>query len=163
MYGSIVRRFGQAGAVLAVLSYGVSARADSLADFYSNKTITFVQASDAGGGYATTTELLIKYLPAAIPGHPKVQIQFMPGAGGVKGANYVYNVAPRDGTAIGMPLNTVALYQVLRPRAVKYNAAKFAWLGGLASLNSVVAVWHTAPATTLAGARTTQLIIGATA
>jgi tripartite-type tricarboxylate transporter receptor subunit TctC len=163
MYGSIVRRFGQAGAVLAVLSYGVSARADSLADFYSNKTITFVQASDAGGGYATTTELLIKYLPAAIPGHPKVQIQFMPGAGGVKGANYVYNVAPRDGTAIGMPLNTVALYQVLRPRAVKYNAAKFAWLGGLASLNSVVAVWHTAPATTLDGARKTQLIIGATA
>src|SRR5690242_7327867 len=79
MYGSIIRRFGQAGIVLVALSYGVSSRAESLADFYRNKTITFVQASAAGGGYATTTELLIKYLPAAIPGHPKVQIQFMPG------------------------------------------------------------------------------------
>lgn len=140
-----------------------SALADPVADFYRNRTITYVQASGAGGGYAAYSRLVEKHLPKFIPGNPNIQLQFMPGAGGVKGANYVFNVAPKDGSAIGMPLNNVVVYQVLRPDGVKYDSAKFTWLIGLVQLNSAIIVWHTAPAKTLEDARKTELVIGATA
>jgi tripartite-type tricarboxylate transporter receptor subunit TctC len=151
------------GAVLLTLAGNAATAADSAADFYGGRTITYIQASGAGGGFATYSRLVEKHLPRFIPGHPNVQLQFMPGAGGVKAANYVYNVAAKDGSVIGMPLNTVALYQVLRPKSVKYDAAKFTWLVGLVQLNSVIVLWHTAPAKTLADARKMALVIGSTA
>jgi tripartite-type tricarboxylate transporter receptor subunit TctC len=151
-----------AGAVLVVAVAG-NAAADPVADFYRGKTITYLQASGPGGGFAVYSRLIEKYLPQFIPGHPKIQLQFMPGAGGVKAANYAYNVAPRDGSFMGMPLNTVALYQVLRPKSVKYDAAKFTWLIGLVELNSVILVWHTSPAKTLEEARKVPVVIASTA
>lgn len=152
-----------AGAAIMVLMAGAAAVADPVEDFYRGRTLTYIQASGAGGGFAAYSHLVERHLPRFIPGNPNVQIQFMPGAGGVKAANYVYNVAAKDGSVIGMPLNTVALYQVLRPKSVKYDAAKFTWLVGLVQLNSVILLWHTSPAKTLDEARKTELVIGATA
>jgi len=151
------------GAAVMTIAAGSAAAADPVADFYRGKTVTYVQASGAGGGFAAYSRLVEKYLPRFIPGHPNVQLQFMQGAGGVKGANYVYNAAAKDGSVIGMPLNTVVIYQVLRPKSVKYDAAKFTWLVGLSQLSSVIVLWHTAPAKTLEDARKTELIIGSTA
>jgi tripartite-type tricarboxylate transporter receptor subunit TctC len=132
-------------------------------EFYRGNHLTFIVASGEGGGYAVHSRLFIKYLGRHIPGHPDIVIQFMPGAGGVKGANYMYNVAPRDGATLGMPLSTIVLDEILRPKAVKYKAERFHWLGALTRLNFVMMLWHTAPAQSIDEAKTTPLIMGATA
>jgi tripartite-type tricarboxylate transporter receptor subunit TctC len=139
------------------------AAADPVADFFHNRTITFNVATPAAGGYPTYARVLTKHMEAHIPGSPGITLQFMPGAGGIKAANYLYNVAPRDGSVIGMPLSSVVLYEILKPESVKYNSSKFAWIGIMSSETEVIAVWHTAPAKTLADAKRIPVTIGATA
>jgi tripartite-type tricarboxylate transporter receptor subunit TctC len=83
----------------------------------------------------------------------------MPGAGGTKMANYMYNAAHRDGLTIGTPLAPVPITQLLRPNGVKYDAAKFQWIGNLEGSPPVLAVWHTAPVQSVEQAKTKQLIV----
>ena len=75
-----------------------------------------------------------------IPGNPNIIMQFKPGGGGARMANYMYNVAPRDGTHIGFPLKYIAVNQALGRKGLKYDAAKFGYLGSLGPINSVVAI-----------------------
>jgi tripartite-type tricarboxylate transporter receptor subunit TctC len=158
---SFIAPFAALGA--AVMLPVSNATADPVAEFFSGTTLTYIQASGATGGYAAYSRVVVKHLSRFIPGNPSIQIQFMPGAGGVKGANYMYNVAAKDGSVIGMPLNSLAMFQLLRPEGVRYDASKFHWLVGLAQLNSVIVAWHDAPATTIEEARQTEIIIGSTA
>lgn len=150
-------------AAAAVAACAAPATADEVAEFYSGRTVTYIQASSAGGGYAAYSRLIVQHLPRFIPGNPAVQLQFMQGAGGVKGANFVYSVAPRDGLTIGMPLAAVVRYQILLPDKVRYDAAKLNWFGSASPLRSIIAVWNTAAAKSLADAQASEVIIGATA
>jgi tripartite-type tricarboxylate transporter receptor subunit TctC len=70
----------------------------------------------------------------------------MPGAGSLQAANFLYSVAPKDGTAIGALGETVAMEQALRNPGVKYDATKYTWIGRIASSNNIHLVWHTAKA-----------------
>jgi len=75
--------------------------AQSAADFFHGKTIKLIVGSTAGGGYDTYARALAPYLSKHIPGNPTVVVQNMPGASGMKSANYLFEVAPRDGTVLG--------------------------------------------------------------
>jgi tripartite-type tricarboxylate transporter receptor subunit TctC len=86
----------------------------------------------------------------------------MPGGGGVAAANYIYNVAPKDGTVIGTPLSTTMVFAATDPKEVMYDPRKFSWLGSLAVVQDVISVWHTAPAKTIDEAKKVELIMGAT-
>jgi hypothetical protein len=72
--------------------------ADPISDFYSGKQITFICATGPSGDYAIYSQLVVRHIGRHIPGNPKVRIQFMPGAGGIIGANHMYTLAPKDGT-----------------------------------------------------------------
>jgi tripartite-type tricarboxylate transporter receptor subunit TctC len=111
--------------VLPLLAQG-AARAD---DFYKGKTITIVVTAPAGGTNDFYARLFAAHLPPLIPGHPTIVVQNMPGAGGMIGANYLYNSTPKDGTYLGSALNTVALNEVLSPDRAKYQSEKFTWIG----------------------------------
>src|ERR1700757_204688 len=87
-----------AGALLLV---AVPAHGQTVADFYKGKTVTIVVGADAGGGYDLTARTVAHHLGRHIPGEPGVIVQDKPGASSVIAANYVYEVAPRDGTVIG--------------------------------------------------------------
>ncbi len=78
------------------------ARADTVADFYRGKTINVYIGVNVGGGYDFEARLLARFMKAHIPGNPTLVPQNMIGAGGIKMANYLYSIAPQDGTAIGM-------------------------------------------------------------
>jgi tripartite-type tricarboxylate transporter receptor subunit TctC len=78
------------------------ANADPVADFYKNKQITIVVGYGPGGGYDVYTRLLTRHMGRHIPGNPKFVIQHMPGAGSLRAANHVANVAPKDGTTLGV-------------------------------------------------------------
>jgi len=71
-------------------------------DDFRGKTITIVASFEAGGPYDFYSRLIARHLGAHLPGAPAVIVQNMPGAGGLRGANYLYNVAARDGTALGV-------------------------------------------------------------
>src|SRR5262249_15597760 len=87
------------------------------------------------------------------PGMPTVIAQNMPGAGSLKAANYLYEVAPKDGTALGVVVESAALEQALANPAVQYDAAKFTYLGRVATSNNIFMQWHTAKLQSLEDAR----------
>src|SRR5689334_24897784 len=94
---------GPAAILLAcfVALAATNARAQSVADFYRGKQITLVTSGSVGGGYDQYARLLAKHMPRFIPGNPTIVVQNMPGADGLRAANYLYNVAAQDGSGIG--------------------------------------------------------------
>ena len=92
-------------------------------------------------------------MPRYIPGNPTMIVQNMPGGGNVLATNYMYNIAPKDGTAIATIHSAMPLQQVLDAGGMRYDADKFNWLGSTGPQNEVILVWHTAGITTIAQAR----------
>jgi len=164
------KRVGRAAALWAgaavCLSFYLSAGtadAEAVAEFYRGRTVTIAAATGAGSAYGIHGRLLAEEIAKHIPGNPNVVMQFMPGGGGSKQANYVYNVAPRDGSYIGFPLKYIAVNQKLGRPGLKYDAAKFGYIGSLGPINSVVAILKDkAPATTFDGAMKTEIVMGST-
>jgi tripartite-type tricarboxylate transporter receptor subunit TctC len=114
--------------LIAVLALGSAVAAD---DFYRGRTVTFIIGSAPGGGYDTYSRLVASHLGRHLEGTPIVVPQNMPGAGGVRAANYLYNIAPKDGTAIGMLDEALFLNQLLGLQETTSDAAKLSWFGGL--------------------------------
>lgn len=149
-------------AALAAATAISPAAADAVAEFYKDRQITHNLATDTGGSWDVYLRVLSNHLGRHIPGNPKIVIQYMPGAGGVKAANYMFNAAPKDGSYIGTPLATSLLYAVLNPDKVKFEAPKFHWVGSMARIQDVISVWHAAPVKTIEDARKTEIRMGAT-
>jgi tripartite-type tricarboxylate transporter receptor subunit TctC len=137
------------------------AGADPVADFYKGKTVTILVATDAGSAYDIHARLLADRMEKVLPGNPNFIVQYMAGAGGAKMANYLYNVAPKDGTLIGFPLKYIAVNQVLGRPGLKYDAAQLGYIGSIGPINSVVALWKaTAPATSIDDMRAKEVVVG---
>lgn len=150
-------------AALAVpTTLGAPALADPVADFYKGRTVTILVPSGSGGLNALYARTVGDRLGKHIPGQPNIIYQYMPGGGGVKGTNYCYNVAPKDGSFICEPLNPLGLAQLLRPKGIKYDAAKFHYIGNASMQNGSFAVWHTVPVKSLMDARNTEVIFAGT-
>ncbi len=147
------------GAGIGVFAAGPAA-AGAVADFYSGKTVTMIVGSGAGGGYGLNGRLLGNHIGKHIPGKPAVVLQFMQGQGGVKAANFVFNVSPKDGSVISVPISSIVESQLLRPKGIKFDGAKFNWLGSITAMSSVLSIWHTAPAKTIDDAKKTQIVLG---
>ena len=133
-----------------------------VAKFYKGKTVTVIVGSGAGGGFGLNGRLVSNHIGKHIPGKPTVVVQFMRGGGGTKAANYVYNVSPKDGSVISMPISSIVENQLLRPKKIRFDATKFHWLGSITSLASVLSVWHTSPVKSLSEAKRNTIIMGAT-
>ena len=133
----IASAFG-AALMFATIHAAAPARADAVADFYKGKTITIVVSFGAGGAYGLYTQLLARHLSKFVPGNPTFVPNYMPGAGGIKATNYIYNVAARDGSVIGIPPDTLVLSNVLTPDKVKYKSSDFRWIGAVVRSNNVL-------------------------
>ena len=146
-------------AALLVLSAGSSAAQQEM---FAGKTITIYVGYTAGGSYDLYGRLAARHLGAHLPGHPAVVVQNMPGAGSLKAANYLYEVAPRDGTALGVVVESTALEQALANPAAQYDAAKFTYVGRLATSNNVFMMWHTAKVQSLEDAKRAAALLAGT-
>jgi tripartite-type tricarboxylate transporter receptor subunit TctC len=161
---SAIRRTATAAAGVAVVALTANvALAQPASDFYRNKTITIVVGTGAGGPYAITAQLLARYWATHIPGAPTIIVQAMPGGGGRKMAGHMHNVAPRDGSVVGMPVQTVAMAQMLEPKQVKYDVRTWQWIGNVAVLRQSIVVSHKASVRSIADARARESVIGSTA
>ena len=103
--------------------------AQSDANFYAGKTITFLVGSSAGGGTDVTARLLARYLERHIPGKPRIDVVNKPGAGGMIAANELYNLKKADGLSIST-MNTGSLFATATGnQAIRFDLKKFIWVG----------------------------------
>jgi tripartite-type tricarboxylate transporter receptor subunit TctC len=110
-------------------------------DFYKGRTVSLVIGYSPGTGYDIYARLLARFIGRHIPGTPTVIAQNMPGAGSLKAANYVYTVAPKDGSVIAMIGRSAPLEPILGD--AQFDGRRFTWLGSIASSSSLCATWHT--------------------
>jgi tripartite-type tricarboxylate transporter receptor subunit TctC len=150
-------------ALVALISLNTAAaNAEPLGDTFAGKTITIYVGYTAGGSYDLYGRLIARHLGSHLPGKPTMVVQNMPGAGSLKAANYLYEVAPRDGTALGVVVESAALEQALANPAALYDAAKLTYVGRAATSNNVFMVWHTAKAQSLEDAREMPVLLAST-
>jgi len=129
-----------AAIVASTMGLGISTtvQADAVSEFYDGKTVRFYIGASPGGGYDVYMRTLVQHMGKRLPGKPNAIVVNMPGSGGVKASNYVYNVAPKDGTTVITPFWTHPLFQLIRPRGIKFDMSKMRWIGNMAALNSMV-------------------------
>jgi tripartite-type tricarboxylate transporter receptor subunit TctC len=131
-------------------------------DFYKGKSITIVTSTGTGGSYDGIARLVARFMPRYVPGQPNMVVQNMPGGGNVVATNYMFNIAPKDGTVIATINNGIPLHQVIDDRGVRYDADKFTWLGSTGAVNAVTIAWHTAGVKTIQDVFSKELILGGT-
>jgi tripartite-type tricarboxylate transporter receptor subunit TctC len=135
----------------ATLLLGVSAAASASAQdaLYKGKTVSIYIGFAAGGSYDYFGRLVARHLGKHLPGNPTVIAEAMPGAGGFTAANYLYARAARDGTALGIVSQTLAIEEALGTPGVQYKASKFNWIGRATSVNEVSFTFHTSNTKTI--------------
>lgn len=129
---------------LCFLYGSAGVRADAVADFYRGKTLRIVNWASPGGEYDIHGRIVSRYLGKHLPSAPTVVHQTMTGGGGVIAANYLYNIAPRDGTALGIMPSSLPLFQAFEDRQVRFDAGKFGWIGTIAPTQENLIAWHEA-------------------
>jgi tripartite-type tricarboxylate transporter receptor subunit TctC len=137
------------------------AQAQSPAAFYKGKTIDLYIGTSVGGGYDAYARILARHMGRHIPGEPTIAPKNMTGGGGIRLANFLYNAAPKDGTAFATFNRGIAFQPLLGTSATQFEAAKFTWLGSTNDEVSVCVAWHTTGITSWEQIRTRELIVGA--
>ena len=146
---------------LALALAGTPAMADPVADFYRGKQLQFVIRTAAGGDYDSYSRLLARHMTKHIPGNPNIVPINMPGGGGIVAANYIGNVAPKDGTVLTMVSQGLPVDQALGLNpSLKVDLRQFNWLGNVVNANQLLVVWHTTKVQTLEDAKKTEVKIG---
>ena len=145
-------------ALVACCLAGGPAAAQTVADFYRGKTVQVIVPTGVGGSVALYGRLFADNFGRHVPGNPTVVFVTMPGAGGVTSVEYVANIAAKDGTVIGEILSPALIVPMMRK--VRFDPTKLQWLGSLANRPGVVAVWHTARATTLDAVKSIEVNMG---
>ena len=142
------------------LTAAIPAQADPVADFYKDKHIDLVISSTVGGGNDLSARLIARHFPPNMPGSPSLIPRNMPGAGGVTAANHLYNIAPRDGLAIGMVQNSALFEPLFGNDKALFDVAKINWLASPSKDVGVLILWHNIPVDNIEQARQRGLMLG---
>lgn len=138
-----------------------AAQAQSVADFYRGKTISLIIGTSAGNDYDYRGRLIARFIGRYIPGEPTVVPRNMPGGGGIQAANWVANIAPRDGTVVHMIMQNMMAAQAVQLPGIEFDTRKLIWLGNTTSAPNVINSWHTSGITSIEQVKTKELVVGA--
>jgi len=144
---------GIAGALLA---------GPAAAQSFKGKTITVYIAVGPGGGYDAYGRMLASHIGSYLAGNPTVIAANMPGGGGRKLGNYMYNAAPKDGSAIAIIHHTTVYDSAFGAKGAQFNSSKFNWLGSMAGFTAIGFAWHTTGVKSIADARKKSISMGST-
>ncbi len=136
--------------------------AQAQTNFYEGKTVKIVVGFPPGGGYDLYARAFARFLPAHIPGTPAVIVSNMPGAGSLVAANYIYNLAPKDGTEIASLETFVPFEAFYNGAGVRFDPVKYNWLGALNAEMTTCVVWHESKIKTFEDLLTTEVPFGST-
>jgi tripartite-type tricarboxylate transporter receptor subunit TctC len=151
------------GLFAALMLSGSAAQAQNPADFYKGKNVELYIGYSVGGGYDIYARLLAKHMGKHIPGNPTVLPKNMEGAGSLRLANWLYNVAPKDGTAFGIIGRGTGFDPLLgRSKGAQFEATKYTWIGSANDEVSVCVAWHTSGIRKFEELLTRELTVGGT-
>ncbi len=152
-------------ALLGVASLCLSTAAGAqpaIEQFYKGKTLDVVIGYPPGGSNDVFARFLSRYLGRYIPGNPNIITRNMPGGGSLLAANYMYSIAPKDGTVIAITSPTIPLDARLGNPAAKYEPEKFNWIGRTGTAANPVMIWNTQPFKSYKDALTQEITLSAT-
>jgi tripartite-type tricarboxylate transporter receptor subunit TctC len=147
-----------AGAGLAF----IPAKADPVADFYKGKQIAWILSAGAGGGYSSYANAFAPFFSAHIPGNPKIVVQNMPGAGGIRAMNHLSAVAPKDGTVIGLVHSSVPFAPLYGIQGASFDPRKMNWIGSMNATTAICVAWHTSGIKDWQDMMTKEYMVGGT-
>src|SRR5262249_2896564 len=128
--------------LFAAAAWPASTRAQTVEEFYRNKSITMLVGGGAGGGYDTYARVFARHLSRHIPGNPNIIAKNMPAAAGLAAASTLYGAADKDGSTIAAFTNGAAMDPLFGNTSARYDAQKFSWLGSIGKLQNVCATSH---------------------
>src|ERR1700752_4083331 len=132
------RLIGRVGAALLAIGAALVAPNAGAEDFYRGKTLEIIVSSSVGAdSYDALSRRVARPIPPHLPGHPNVVVRSMPGAGGILAANQLYNLAPRDGTTIGMLDQSIYETQLFKVPELKADVTKMNWVGRVIANDAV--------------------------
>jgi tripartite-type tricarboxylate transporter receptor subunit TctC len=150
-------------AIGLLLLFGSVVRAESPAEFFNGKTVELYIGYSVGGGYDLYARVLARHIGKFIPGHPTVVPKNMEGAGSLRLANWLYRVAPKDGTVFGSFGRGTAFDPVLGEPGAQFDGTKFSWIGSANNEVSVCVAWNTTGITSFNDLLTRNFTVGGTA
>lgn len=157
-----------ATACVALTMSQVSVQAqEDVGQFFNDRQITFYIGAAAGGPSDLVGRVVAAHLGRHVLGKPLIVVQNMPGAGSLIMMNHLYNRAPRDGSAMGLPLNGVLLEQRFKLSegsggAVRFDLDKMSWIGSVSEQTQVLWSWSASPFPSFDEVRRAPMILGAT-
>jgi hypothetical protein len=129
--------------VAAVAALASIAKADSIADFYKGRSISLIIGYSVGGGYDAYARLLARFIGKHIGGAPSIVPQQMTGAGSLRAANYIFSVAPKDGSVLGTFSRSMGIAPLLGQ--AEFDSRKFSWLGSMTDDVTTCVTWNSSP------------------
>jgi tripartite-type tricarboxylate transporter receptor subunit TctC len=129
--------------VAALVAAASTAKADGVADFYKGHSISLTIGYSVGGGYDAYARLLARYVGRHIPGEPSIVPQQMTGAGSLRAANYIFSVAPKDGSVLGTFSRSMGIAPLLGQ--AEFDSRKFTWLGSMTDDDTTCVTWNSSP------------------
>jgi tripartite-type tricarboxylate transporter receptor subunit TctC len=135
---------------------------DSAADFYRGKSLNIIVGHEAGTGYDFFGRTLARHITRHLPGNPGAVPQNMPGAGGLRAANWLYNVAAKDGTVVSVLAPETALKPIFGDAAASYEPARFTWIGNMDESIATCTVSARSGITSVDQLLTREAVFGAT-
>src|SRR5262249_10605054 len=139
----VLGRTRTAALIFVLAALVAPARAQSVEEFYRGKTVNLIIGYSVGGGYDLYGRLLARHIGKHIQGRPAIVAQNMTGAGSLRAAQYLYSVAPKDGTAFGTFGRTIVTTPLVTPASGAFDGTKFSWIGSITNEVSTCVTWHT--------------------
>ena len=157
-----MRRVAFAILVLFAIWPGAAMCQQAVEDFYRGKKIDMIIGYSSGGTYDLYARLVVRYLGNYIPGKPLIVPRNMPGAGSRAAANWIYNIAPRDGTVLATADQSLSLQQAAGDKRINFDTTKFIYIGNPNVENNTTAAWHASGIKTIDDAKRREVTVGAT-
>jgi tripartite-type tricarboxylate transporter receptor subunit TctC len=154
-------RWARLALIAGLISAGPAA-AQSAADFYKGKSVSFLIGYGPGTGYDVFARVLIRHMGRYIPGSPTLVPENMPGAASLVMVNHLYNVAAKDGSVIGMPARNLVVEPLFGNAQAKFDARRFTWIGSMSREVSLCFTWTKSGIHTLEDAKQREVLVGAT-
>ena len=154
----------RAGLIALLVALGLAAtaaQAQSVQQFYKGRQVNLIVGFNPGGAYDPYARTVARHLPRHLPGAPDIVVKNMQGAGSVRAANYLYNVAPKDGSELGLIAGSAALEPMFGVRPTQFEGQGFTWLGSANDEPGVCFSWHTSPIATAQDLFDKEMILAA--
>jgi tripartite-type tricarboxylate transporter receptor subunit TctC len=148
-------------AITLLLGFASNAAAQHADDFYRGKTLKLIVGTSSGQDYDLWARLIGRHITRHISGQPSLIVENMPGAGHIVASNHLFNVAPRDGTAIGMVSRGMTDAAIMKVRNIRFEPGRFNWLGSPEINHRVMFVSAASGITRIADLFERELIVGA--